>query len=108
MDNQHLSYRVFPESKGMVPRKGDVISMFFSQKTPFAILLDNDSFLLTGNQIPLKILLIFRPNSPYYIKVPASAIDACPAEQCVRHFFIRAIKTSHTAATLCTMEAGIF
>ena len=24
---------------------------------------------------------------PYFINVPASAIDACPAEQCVRHFF---------------------
>ena len=23
---------------------------------------------------------------PYYINVPASTIDACPAEQCVRHF----------------------
>jgi len=27
------------------------------------------------------------PKIPYFINVPVSAIDACPAEQCVRHFF---------------------
>jgi hypothetical protein len=43
IDCQNFPYRVFPETKDVFPRKGEVIGVFPPYKLPFAVLLNGKS-----------------------------------------------------------------